>query len=464
MVSNATSNEPNPMAERRATSDDLPFLLRSAPLLGIGGLVLLALGAAIGFLMKDSGGLNAALTGYLYAWMFWLAVAGGGLALSMLHHMTGGNWGRLVRPVFESAALTMPLVALAWIPLGIAIWTVPEQLFPWGHLHAHHHEVDAGAAAAGGHAEVPYVEGHALHALEHQYKTWLNPLGYTIRAVVFFAVWIGFAYFVPRVALRYRREPSERTYKSMRGLCAAGILFYAVSMSLVSVDYMMAREPGWYSSIMGFQLLVMQCLTVMLIAVLAVLSLYNRRDAVRRMLTPPLMNDLGNLVFCLVILWAYLTFFQFLIIYSANIDHETPWYVRRGLGEYFNGFKWVGTALCVLHFLVPFLLLLIRFNKRQPRILASICVGVLVMRLVDLFWNIGPSGLDAIIGDDAPSLGVWGLRVAASLLFVLGLGGLALAVLGTLLARRDLPTLDEDYVPGLAPAALGGGSHATTVG
>jgi hypothetical protein len=399
---------------------------------------------------------NPALTGYLCAWMFWLAVAGGGLALSMLHHMTGGNWGRLLRPVFESAALTMPLVFLAWIPIGIAIWAAPDQLFPWGFLHGHHDHAAPADAAAGAapaaeaHPTVPGVEGHALHALEHQYRTWLNPIGYTLRAVIFFALWTGFAVMVPRYAARYRSQPNEATYKAMRGICAAGILIYAVTMSLVSVDYFMAREPGWYSSIMGFQLLIMQCLTVMLIGVLTVLGLRRTRPVVDALLTPPLQNDLGNLVFCLVILWSYLSFFAFLIIYSGNIDHETPWYVRRGLGEYAVWLKYVGVALCLFHFLVPFLLLLSRFNKRQPRILASICGLVLVMRLVDMFWNVVPSGLDAIVGDDV-------------LLFVLGLGGVMLAAIGTLLSRRDLPAADETYAPGLAPTALGG-THAATVG
>jgi hypothetical protein len=104
-------------------------------------------------------------------------------------------------------------------------------------------------------------------------------------------------------------------------------------------------------------------------------------------LTPQHFHDLGNIMLAFVMLWAYVAFSQFLIIWSGNLPGELPWYVKRLKG----GWGWFAGALILFHFALPFLLLLARANKRRIGTLASIAVGMMVMRLIDLYWIVTPA-------------------------------------------------------------------------
>jgi hypothetical protein len=95
---------------------------------------------------------------------------------------------------------------------------------------------------------------------------------------------------------------------------------------------------------------------------------------------------LGNLLLAFVMLWAYFSFSQYLIIWSGNLPAEITWYTHRLQ----TGWRWVGTALVLFHFAVPFVLLLSRAVKRDPQMLVKVAIAVLIVRLLDLFWLIAP--------------------------------------------------------------------------
>ncbi len=135
-----------------------------------------------------------------------------------------------------------------------------------------------------------------------------------------------------------------------------------------------------------------------------------------------------------VMVWAYMSFSQLLLIWSGNLPSETPYYLRRIQG----GWQAFAVALPLLHFALPFLLLLSYDIKRKRRPLLQVAAVVLVMRAVDLYWLImpahpGPNGLGA-----APFVPSW-TDVAAAV----GIGGIWLAsFLGQLQRRPLMPTYD----------------------
>jgi hypothetical protein len=88
-----------------------------------------------------------------------------------------------------------------------------------------------------------------------------------------------------------------------------------------------------------------------------------------------------------VLFWAYIAFSQLLIIWSGNLPEEVTWYVRRTDG----GWQWVALALVLLHFALPFALLLARQVKRRVRLLACVAGMILFMHLVDVFWLVMPA-------------------------------------------------------------------------
>jgi hypothetical protein len=103
------------------------------------------------------------------------------------------------------------------------------------------------------------------------------------------------------------------------------------------------------------------------------------------------LHDLGKLLLMFVMLWAYFAFSQFLIIWSGDLTEEIPWYLDRTA----TSWGWVGVLLIVLHFAVPFLILLSRPAKRTPRVMVAVALLLLLMREVDLLWIVAPDHFTA---------------------------------------------------------------------
>ena len=101
---------------------------------------------------------------YLFSYLFILGIALGSLGITMLHHMTGGNWGYCIRRITESSAMTMPLLTLLFIPIALNT----QHLFPW--------------------ANPDLVKGDKI--LEFQGRVWMNQQMWCIRAIIYFAIWI----------------------------------------------------------------------------------------------------------------------------------------------------------------------------------------------------------------------------------------------------------------------------------
>jgi hypothetical protein len=149
--------------------------------------------------------------------------------------------------------------------------------------------------------------------------------------------------------------------------------------------------------------------------VIPLLVFFSGSKPISEVVSPGHLHDLGNLLFTFVMLWAYMSFSQFLIIWSGNLPEETTWYLKRTQ----NGWQWIAIFLLVFHFAVPFFLLLSRARKRRPAIIGAIALGVIVMRLVDLFWLISPafhaSGIQVHWLDIVTPIGVGGVWIAAFL-------------------------------------------------
>jgi hypothetical protein len=154
----------------------------------------------------------------------------------------------------------------------------------------------------------------------------------------------------------------------------------------MSIDWVMSADPKWFSTMFGLLFIASQGLTSMafLITLMVVLSF---RRPMSEVLTPRHLHDLGKFMLALVMVWAYFSFSQFLIIWAGNLPEEIPWFLIR----LNNGWGAVGLLLVLGHFMLPFALLLSRDLKRNYKFLRGIAILVLVMRCVDLYWIVMPT-------------------------------------------------------------------------
>ncbi len=349
---------------------------QGALVVGILALIITAIGA---FLSRQQ-----FFQSYLFSYLVWVHVALGCLAAVMLHHVAGGAWSYGIRRFMESAAMTLPLMALLFIPLLFGL----PQLYPWAR-----------------------PESVAESALLQHKAPYLNVPFFLVRAVLYFVVWIGLAYLLNRWSLKQDDMAEPRLDRRLKAASAAGLILYVLTASFAGFDWMMSLEPKWFSSIYGLIFIAGQALVAIALAIILV-SLTARYEPFSNWASSDRYNDLGNFLLAFVAFWAYISFSQYLIIWSGNLPEEVTWYIRRTQG----GWQWLALILILFHFSLPFALLLSRQVKRKAQILTIIAGFIIVMRLVDLFWLVAPAfhaqGISVHWLDVVTLLGIGGLWIA----------------------------------------------------
>jgi len=297
---------------------------------------------------------------FLIAFIFWLGLTLGSLTLLMLQYTTGGNWGRIGRRFWEAATHNLWLMLACWalVVVGMLMF----HLYPWTEMKA-----------------------EALG--EQKAHFYLNPTFFIIRGIIYFAGW-GF---LARRLLRwsYLEEAGKTTpaaFVSIQNLSGAGIVFYGLAITFASVDWVMSLAPEWWSTVFGMLFMVGQCLSAFAFTIFLFTRL-SPREPLSRVFKADYFHDYGKMMLAFVILWAYLSFAQWLVIWSGNIVEEIRWYLDRIRGHW----QAIVIALICLHFALPFALLLSRNLKRQARKLVLVALLVLCMRYVDLFWLTTPN-------------------------------------------------------------------------
>ena len=337
---------------------------------------------------------------YLVGYLLWLGVALGAMAFLMLHHLAGGRWGFAIRRLLEAAAGTLPLLAILFVPLLFGI----KDLYSWARP-----EVVAGD---------PYLEHKAAY---------LNVPFFVARAAIYFGIWILLGTLLNRWSEEQDRTADPGVLRRLQILGAPGLGLYALTVSLAAVDWAMSLEPHWFSTIYGMLFMVGQVLAALAFVTLVAARLV-KHGALADVAGAQPFHDLGTLLFAFVMIWAYISFSQFLIIWSGNIPEEIPWYISRMGG----GWQAIAVALVVFHFALPFLLLLSRDIKRNPGRLAAVAAVIFALRLLDLFWVIAPAFHGTV------------LRVHwLDLVAPVGIGGVWLAAFVSILKSRPLVPLHD---------------------
>jgi len=368
--------------------------------IGIAGSLLLARGS--------EGGMDHLLETYLVSFAFFLSISLGALFFVLLQHCTRAGWSVVVRRVAEALAGNVWLMAVLAIPVVLGM----DHLYHW---------TDTAAAA-----HDPLLAGKL---------GFLNPSFFIVRLIAYFIIWGVMASFLHRTSIAQDKSGDPALTLRMERFSAPGMVLFALSLNFAAFDLLMSLDPHWFSTIFG-----VYYFAASVVAFLAVMPkiLYGlqTRGILKNAVTVEHYHDFGKLLFGFTVFWAYIAFSQYMLIWYGNLPEETEWFLKRQTGE------WTTVSLILIfgHFVVPFLLLVSRFIKRRPLLLALTGGYVALMCWVDIYW--------LAIPEFSPGVARFGLL---DVLCLLGMSGVFSAVVLFRLSRHSViaekdPRLEESLV------------------
>jgi hypothetical protein len=340
----------------------------------------------------------------LIGFWFCTGLSLGSLALLMLQHMSGGQWGLVSRRIYEAGARMLPMSVVLFIPVVL----FAPKLYIWAR-----------------------PEGAAIHAVQVR-GAYMSVTWFAVRAAIYFAIWLFCMWSLDRWSAAQDRGEvavTEADTRRFRVISAPGLLIYVLSMSLAAIDWTMSLDPEWYSTIYGLIQVVGQGLNALAFGV-AVLALLAPREPMNHVLRASHFHDLGKLILALVMLYAYFSFSQFLIIWAGNLPEEIPYYLERLQ----NGWQPVTLFLVVGHFFLPFCLLLSRDLKRRPNLLARVAWMIVGIRMLTDVWLVAPAFNKSGVPISLANIGI-----------PLCFGGVWVWLFAQQLAKRPLVPINDPY-------------------
>ncbi len=370
----------------------------------IGGGLMTALIAA--FVMGMGESKVQFLYAYLFAWMFWATFAIGGLWFTMLHHLVRAGWSVVVRRLAEHVAMTMPILAIFFIPIII----FHHDIYHWAH---------------------PYEE---LDAILQQKVAWLNSNFWIGRSIFYLMSWSFLAWYFCKKSLEQDESGDEEISRTLMTRSALGMALFAVTANFAAFDWVMSLDPHWFSTIFGVYIFAGSVVAIM--ATMIILSLFLQgAGKLQGVVTWEHFHDLGKLLFAFTVFWAYIGYSQFMLIWYSNIPEETAWFDHRWEGG--GSWQTISVLLAVCHFGVPFLFLLFSDVKRRKATLLLASFWLLFWHMVDMYWLVMPN--IALVDHNAHGFH----PTAFDFLCIVGLGGVFLAALGMRFKGRNLVPIKD---------------------
>lgn len=384
-------------------------------------------------------GMRRLMLAYLIAVAFVLSISLGSLFFILIQHLTRAGWAVLIRRPAEVFALNVITVGLLAIPIVVFAFSGSASIYPWAKGEAAVVEqpaeharpqpkpttvqlvttpIDSSNASKVGsdreeiHADLPadskatHADNHAdaedprAHLYAHQTfdeltasKTaWLNPTFFSIRLILYFAIWSGMAWFYFSSS-RHQDEVGGTADTLRMERCSPPLaLVFALTLTFAAFDLLMSLNPHWYSTIFGVYYFA-GCAVGGFATSLLVWLVLSRIGKMPAKLSEAHFRDLGRLLFAFIFFWGYIAFSQYMLLWYANIPETTGWWAIRGASladGYRSSWGYVLVLLLFGHFILPFLGIMSRHVKDHQRAMMGWAIFILVMHYVDLYWLVMP--------------------------------------------------------------------------
>lgn len=335
-----------------------------------------------------------ALLAWIAAYGFAVATVIAAMVMVMVLHVTSARWWLVLRSVFVATAGSAPLLILLFVPIGAAFSIV----YPWE-------------------SPPPDLPEHVEEVMRHR-RVWNQPVFFLARSAIYLAVFTVFAVLLRRKDAAQRERPSQAIARSERTLSAVGLPVMAFTLTFAAFDWLMSLQPGWTSNIFGVYVFTSGLVSAM--SVIAIGSwLAAEAGLVSEEVRPDHFHAVGRLMLMAIILWAYIGFFQLLLVWIANLPSQVAFYFARSQ----ESWAAVDVIIFLGRFVLPLFVLLSRPLKRSPVRLAVAAGWLVVMSVLDFAWLVIPAmGARLAAADFLPFVSVAALvwAYAAHLVYMRG--------------------------------------------
>lgn len=302
---------------------------------------------------------------WLFAFYFFLTLSIGGVFWTLLHNVSNSGWGTSVRRIFENLGSTYPWMFLFGLPLLFP--PVHSFLYEWMNIHA---------AAPGDVKEYLHTNDHLLYN-----KYWYMNFPFWVGRFIFFGVGLSLVIWgLRKLSTDQDTDPNPGTSRLFRARFHSTytLIIFALTITFTGFDFLMGLDYRWFSTMWGVYLFSGSALNSMAVIIL-VAAWLRSQGYLQKVTSAEHFHIMGKLLFAFTVFWAYIAFSQFFLIWYANIPEETSYFLIRNTGNW-------NTAMIVLvfgHFVIPFVILLQAWLKRNPKTLALMAVYTLVMHVLD---------------------------------------------------------------------------------
>jgi len=216
--------------------------------------------------------------------------------------------------------------------------------------------------------------------------SYLNTSFFIIRVAGIYILWMLFYFLIVKKSEKQDKTKDQKLTKANIKISAVFMPLFAITITLIAIDWMMSLEPHWFSTIYGVYYFSGTVLAALAVATFLIVYL-DERGLFLKGINQDHYYSLGALLFAFINFWAYIAFSQFLLIYYANLPEETFWFLNRWEGSWI----WVSLLLIVVHFIVPYFGLLSQPSKKNPKRLKFMSIWIIGAHLLDLYWLIMPT-------------------------------------------------------------------------
>lgn len=361
----------------------------------LGGVGLLGLIASAVFFFTKT---DTFAYSWLFAIFFTFTFIVGGVFWIMLHAASNSSWGVSLRRIWENLANKILILGVLASPLLLP--AVNRHLYEWM---GHHDRAAHQAAEHGGtvkealhhmsesdpHMHILYAKFGYLNISKH----FIPPFSWQTRFVLYFLILGYIARQMRGMSLKQEQDGDIKHTIKARLFSCRWLLFFALTVTFAAVDWLMGLDYSWFSTMWGVYIFAGCAWASMALTILTVTWLRSL-GYLQKVVTEEHYHLMGKLLFAFTVFWAYIAFSQYFLIWYANITEETRFYLTR------NTEAWRGVSVFIVigHFIAPFLALLSQGRKKKPTVMIWVCVWVIFMHLVDMYWNVIP--------ERGPSLGI----------------------------------------------------------